>query len=915
MTEQEANAPVAARLHEDGSRHPALHPKTWDWYPPPPGSPAGTSRIVARDDLVARLDRAAAGKVAVISAPAGSGKTSLLRAWADRPDRAHRIAFVPVRRGQEDAQQFWLALLSAVRHASGTTSDTEPPTATPDFNLRTLADTVISELEDHRGRVVLVIDDLHELHSREALAQLTRLLTNLPPNAHAILSTRRDLRLGLHRLRLAGELAEIRGEDLRFSERETRELLDASAITLSEAGVALLHERTEGWAAGLRLAAISLADHPDPERFVAEFSGSERTVAEYLIAEMLERQPDDIQNLLLRTCLLDRVSGDLADLLAGRSGSERILLDLEDANAFVVSLDPERTWFRYHHLFGDLLRLELRRRLPEQVPALHQRAAGWFAERGQVADAIRHTQAAGDWPAAARLLADHSFSLTMDGQGQTVRALLRAFPPGTDYPELAVVRAARSLARGHVDETAAHLAVAEAYAATAPPDRQRRLRVAVASLKLRLAARRGYLAGVTEQASFLADPVTGQSEEDIALGNDLRAVALMNLGTVEASLGLAGAERHLQEGAVLAREIGRPYLEVRCLVQLGLASKTHPFAAVQRRCREAIALAERHGWGAEWMTAPALVTLADTMVWTGYFDEAERWLQRTTRALQADTGADIRLLVHRVSGMLQAGGGRHRQALQEFSAAEYLGSQLAGSHALASQMTGWMLATQARLGMPGEARARLAALDDQRADSGEIRNARAVICLAEGNPASALGAVQHVLDGTAPVIGYVTVVEAYLVAGLAHREVGDQRAANQAAERALALAEPDRLILPFAMTGSQDLLEALPRHETAHATLLTDILDTMHGSSVTPARYPAPLADELSPGELRVLRYLPTNLSRPEIAGELSLSLNTVNTHLRRIFAKLGADDRSAAVHRARELRLLSAAHIALPRR
>src|SRR5580704_9048116 len=152
MTEQEADAPVAARLHEDGSRHLALRPKTWDWYQPPP-SPADTSRIVARDDLVACLDRAAAGKVAVISAPAGSGKTSLLRAWAGRPDRAHRIAFVPVRRGQEDAQQFWLALLSAVRHASGTTGDTEPPAATPDFNVRTLADTVISELEDHRGRV------------------------------------------------------------------------------------------------------------------------------------------------------------------------------------------------------------------------------------------------------------------------------------------------------------------------------------------------------------------------------------------------------------------------------------------------------------------------------------------------------------------------------------------------------------------------------------------------------------------------------------------------------------------------------------------------------------------------------------------------------------------------------------------
>ena len=160
---------------------------------------------------------------------------------------------------------------------------------------------------------MMVIDDLHELNSPDALAQLTRLLTSLPPNGHAILATRHDLQLGLHQLRLAGELAEIRAADLRFTERETRELLDASGIALSEAGAARLHQRTEGWAAGLRLAALSLAGHPDPERFVAEFSGSDRTVAEYLVAEMLERQPDDVQDLLLRTCLLDRVNGELAD--------------------------------------------------------------------------------------------------------------------------------------------------------------------------------------------------------------------------------------------------------------------------------------------------------------------------------------------------------------------------------------------------------------------------------------------------------------------------------------------------------------------------------------------------------------------------------------------------------------------------
>jgi LuxR family maltose regulon positive regulatory protein len=868
-----------------------------------------TLRLIDRGDLLAALDRAAARKVTIISAPAGSGKTSLICAWADRPGSPNRLAVVPVQRDQHDAQLFWLALLDAVRRATGAAGSDEPAAATPEFNARAMVDRVLSALGDARGDLTLVIEDLHELASPAALAQLTRLLTNLPPGVHAIVSTRHDLQLGLHRLRLAGELSEIRASDLRFSQRETRELLDATGIALSEAGAALLHQRTEGWAAGLRLAVISLAGHPDPERFVAEFSGSERTVAEYLLAEMLDRQRGEVQRLLLRTCLLDRVNGELADLLTGRPGSEQVLLGLEDANAFVVSLDPERTWFRYHHLFADLLRLELRRRRPKEVPELHRRAAGWLIEHGQVVDAIRHTQAAGDWPGAARLLADHSFSLTLDGQTQTIQALVEAFPVGADHPELALVRAMGDLGQGHLDEAAAHLAVAENYAETAPPDRQRRLRVAIAALKLSLARRRGHLVGVIEQVKFLDSPLTGQSDEDIALGSDLRAVALLNLGAVEAwSLALPDAERHLREGAVLAREIGRPYLEVGCLAQLGLASKVRPFATTQRRSREAIALADRHGWGAEPVIAPALNSLAGTLIFTGEFDEAERWLQRAERAVQTDTGPDIRLLMHMAGGILYACRGRHQQALEELSAAEQLRSQFEGSHALASQVTGWLLATQARLGRPGEARALLAALDDERAGSGEIRNACAVICLAEDDPAGALGAVQDVLDGTVPVIGYVTVVEAQLLAGLAHRELGDQRAASQAAERALALAEPDRLVLPFAMTGSRELLEALPRHETAHAALRTEILDIIHGSSAAASdRSPPPPAEELSPGELRVLRYLPTNLARVEIASELSISRNTVSTHIRSIYAKLGVRDRSSAVRRARSLRLLSA--------
>jgi LuxR family maltose regulon positive regulatory protein len=302
------------------------------------------------------------------------------------------------------------------------------------------------------------------------------------------------------------------------------------------------------------------------------------------------------------------------------------------------------------------------------------------------------------------------------------------------------------------------------------------------------------------------------------------------------------------------------------------------------------------------------VNLAGALIWTGEFDEGEHWLRRAARAVETDAGPVIRLLLHIGTGALLAGRRKLREALAEFIAVEHLQTQLEGSHALAGQLTSWRLATQARLGQPSEARASLAALDPDLAGSGEIDNARAAICLAEGDPTAALTPVQRVLSGVAPVIGYVTVVEAHLLAALAHRELGDQRAATASTEGALGLAEADRLILPFAMTGSLKLLEAMPKHETAHAALLTDILDVMRGSSAAPGHMPS-LAEieQLSPSELRVLRYLPTNLSRPEIASELSVSVNTVNTHIRNIYAKLQAQDRSSAVQRAREMRLLSA--------
>ncbi|MBO0745659.1 MAG: AAA family ATPase, partial [Candidatus Dormibacteraeota bacterium] len=467
--------------------------------------------LLDRDDLLQTFDRAVSRRVTVVSAPPGSGKTSLLRAWADRATNRRRVAFVSVDRDQYDAQHFWSVVLDAIRSAARAvepkTQETQETqsAATAALDADQLVDRVLSELAEQVEPVVLIIDDLHELRSADALAQLERLLEVLPSSARVVLSSRRDPPIRLHRLRLADEVAEIRAGDLRFTEGETRELLAASRISLSDGGVAALHQRTEGWAAGLRLAVISLTGHPDPERFVAEFSGTDRAIGEYLMAEMLERQRNEVQSMLLRTSLVDRLNGELADLLAGRSGSEQILLELEDANAFVVSLDAQRTWFHYHQLLADFLRLELRRRFADQVPDLHRRAARWLADHGEVVEAVRHTLAAGDWPEAASLLADHLFSLTLDGQEGAIAALLQLFPGAAraDHPELALAHAAVQLAQGRLEDAAAQLALAESDVQSAPPARRRRLAVAIASLRLALARRSGRFTEVIEQVNLL----------------------------------------------------------------------------------------------------------------------------------------------------------------------------------------------------------------------------------------------------------------------------------------------------------------------------------------------------------------------------------------------------------------------------
>ena len=411
-------------------------------------------RVVARPALLETL--ADDARVTLVSAPAGSGKTSLLRSWLAERDVEGRVAWVTVGRRERDPQRFWLAVVGALRATPAGSHVVGALTAGREFDAGDLVERLLEDLSGLDEPLWLVLDDLHELDDHATLSRLETLVAEAPPELRFVLAARHDPRLGLHRLRLEGQLQELRATDLRFTSEEARRLFDAAGVEVPGTALEQLVARTEGWAAGLRLAALSLAGHPDPERFAADFSGSERTVAEYLLAEVLERQPEDVRRLLLRTSILEQVTGPLADRLTGDTDGTRILDELERASAFVVAIDPARSTFRYHRLFADLLVLELRRTAPDELPALHAAAAEWFAEHGFVVEAIRHAQAARRWDLAARLLSDRWFGLYLDGQRADRHELLCAFPPEVVArdAELAAVAVADELTSGSLDEAA-----------------------------------------------------------------------------------------------------------------------------------------------------------------------------------------------------------------------------------------------------------------------------------------------------------------------------------------------------------------------------------------------------------------------------------------------------------------------------
>jgi LuxR family transcriptional regulator, maltose regulon positive regulatory protein len=676
--------------------------------------------------------------------------------------------------------------------------------------------------------------------------------------------------------------------------------------------LAVLHERTEGWAAGLRLAALSLAGHPDPGRFAEEFSGSERTVAEYLLAEVLDRQSGAARRLLLRTSVLEMVSGPLADALTGGSGGERILQELEEANAFVVALNGARSWFRYHPLFADLLQLELRRTAPGEVTALHEAASSWFAGHGHPVEAIRHAQAAQDWSLASRLLADHWPGLQLGGQAATVHELLARFPAEAPaaYAELAVLVAADELAQGSLEAAERYLALAARAAATVPTDRHEQLQVLLEMVRLLLARQRGNPPAVAEEARRLQAiaeaPDTARELTLPGLGEELRGLALISLGITEVwAAQFEVAERHLEYGVALARRIGRPFLQFSGLAHQAVIEIYRSFPQAAKRCTQAIELAERHGWTDEPTAGTAYVMLGAVLAWQGRAEEAEPWVERAERTVRAETEPAAGMLVRHVRGVLDLVRGRYQDALSAFRAAEQLAENLTAPHLHIPPTRGLLLLVLVRLGEIEPAEQAIAELGEPDRERGETRTALAALRLAQGDPHAATAALAPVLEGSAPLIRRTWLVGAFLLEAVARDALGDSAAAGRALECALDLAEPDGLLLFFLLQPAPGLLERHARHRTAHPSLIAEILGLLAGKRTAPQAGLQAL-EPLSKSEIRVLRYLPTNLSQPEIANELHVSRHTVRTHMSHLYAKLGIHSRTEAVERARELGLLA---------
>jgi LuxR family transcriptional regulator, maltose regulon positive regulatory protein len=841
------------------------------------------------------VEQGTENKLTLISAPAGSGKTVLLRAWMAATARRDSIAHVALAGEHADRRTFWLDVLAATGRARPELSGV----AVPAGGAGSLAP-LKTALEDLGEPLLLVLDDLHQVGTDEVPADLEWLLENVPNGLRLVVATRSDPPLRLQRLRVAGMMAEIRIADLAFTKSEASEFLVPLALPADD--VDALWARSEGWAAGLKLAELSLRNHPDPSAFVASFAGDDRAVSDYLMSEVVSGYDEETLQFLLRTSIVDRLNGELAGALAGVPAGENSLRQLERVDGFVDALDSSGTWFRYYPLFAEVLRAELRHRLPDELPPLHSSASEWFARHGQPVNAVRHAVAASNWQLAAEIVGAQWVVCVVHGSGAVLRELASGIPSEivNGDAELALAMAGLSLEAGEIEAADELLLRAYELADELSAERKRRFAVTSTATALYRARLDGDVAEALSAARLALD-----ERWDRSVAVEVRALTLANLGIAEFwAADFEEALEHLQAAAGLALEFGTDFvLFIAKSYLAAVDARQGRLVDAHSRALTAIQVAERGGWTEVPHTAIAYVTLATVHLWRNELDEAERAgdlardvLGRSREPLIAPVVAQIRA---RIQGLL----GDPATALELLRGGETvdkLPPWLRVSAAIVEAEL-WMA-----LGEPARARTALTTVSSSDLSDHAIPLARLELAL--GEPDAALRAVAGFLADDRESLMPISRTEAWAVDAIARDAIHDEPSAMRAIERALDLAEPRGYTNAILRHGApvRSLLRRRIASGTAHRAFAGDLLSVLEREPATRRSHGDPLLDPLSERELTVLRFLPTMMSNAEIAGEMFVSVNTVKTHLKHIYRKLDVSERRDAVRRGRELHLLS---------
>jgi LuxR family maltose regulon positive regulatory protein len=891
-------------------------------------APTRRAQVVARPRLVERLDATleAGHRLTLVSAPAGFGKTALLGDWLTHLEQSRPnvgLAWLSLDDGDNDLARLLTHLVAALH---GVDLDIDGAhveslhTAPASAALTALVNDVTRAGERTPDkRWILVLDDYHVIEATDVHDAVTFLLGHLPDQLHLLIATRSDPPLPLARLRSRGQLTELRAADLRFTPAEAQEFLNrVMELHLTVADVRALEERTEGWIAGLQLAALSLRGIPqrgDVAGFIEAFTGSNRFVIDYLADEVLARQPAEVRDFLLGTAVLDRLTGGLCDAVTGRSDGARTLEDLDRGNLFLVPLDDHRSWYRYHHLFADVLRARLLAELPDIVPDLHRRATDWYAAHDLAADAVRHAIAGGDFARAAYLVEAALPELRRTRQDSLLLAWMRSLPDSAVVrsPVLSVLSAWSLMVSGDLDAVESRLDDAdralaagardESLAATwADTDELRTAPATVSIYRASLAQARGDVAGTVRHAWHALDLAGPEDHLVRGAGSGFLGLAAWATGDVQRALSTFGeAVRSLHAAGNLVDELDSTVVLADMWVAAGRPGRA------RRLYEQALLSATGSGEPYPRATADLYVGLAQLDVELDDLTSAEARLETARVLRERGSITENRYRWSVVMAQVRAAGGDHDDATRLLDEAETI-----YRHGFYPDIRP-IAAIRARVRI---AAGDLSAAVEWAHDSGvgadddpdylhEYQHLTlARLLLAQHRAAAAL-ALLHRLHTAAATAGRDgSVLEIRTLQALAQHADGDLPQALAVLDRSVAEApEPESYVRLYLDEGAPML--TLLRHAAGAGQRRARQLLDRAATPVEKAEPRQPLTDPLSQRELQVLRLLDSELTGPDIARELYVSLNTLRTHTKRIFTKLDVTTRAAAVRRARERGLL----------